>query len=213
MKLLLRFSINNRKSSKRQANFTDGVCFFFTHKKRGEDRQSLGMLRVSHTDSSCVTFTRSDIKVSNLKQARLPATDTQSAKEKNCRSQGMQSKFIWVRKEFWNQLLHNVWENHSKSLIFYNIASEASYKCFQHCWERLRTGEICWDLLINTEEHWNMLRFAEICLEMLRFAEKCWDLLRLQNAQNLSSNLSIYQYDAVIFSKTQQFSVRLSDSQ
>ena len=85
------------------------------------------MLRVSHTDSSCVTFTRSDIKVSNLKQARLPATDTQSAKEKNCRSQVMQSKFIWVRKEFWNQLLHNVWENHSKSLIFYNIASVASY--------------------------------------------------------------------------------------
>ena len=76
------------------------------------------MLRVSHTDSSCVTFTRSDIKVSNLKQARLPATDTQSAKEKNCRSQGMQSrKFIWVRKEFWNQLLHNVWKSLKKSHI------------------------------------------------------------------------------------------------
>lgn len=52
------------------------VCFFLAHKKRGEDRQSLGMLRVSHTDSSCVTFTRSDIKVSNLKP------DTQSVKAK-----------------------------------------------------------------------------------------------------------------------------------
>ena len=80
------------------------------------------MLRVSHTDSSCVTFTRSDIKVSNLKP------DTQSVKAKKSFARvPLGICKLESQKEFWNPFTKGYKNNHFRLLWSASVHYQKSF--------------------------------------------------------------------------------------